>query len=160
MGGAVTLRVAAHLIEEIREHGQRAYPAECCGVLVGRLDGDGVKEVARLAPAVNRRTDDPHRYLIAPDDLRRLELRLRTEGLEIVGYYHSHPDHPARPSDFDRDHAWPGLSYLIVAVERGRVVEARSWRLTDDRESFDEEIIDQVAGHPAVQAGLAKEAVS
>jgi proteasome lid subunit RPN8/RPN11 len=133
MGGAVTLRLAAQLIEEIRGHGERAYPSECCGVLVGRLDGDGVKEVARLAPAVNRRTDDPHRYLIAPDDLRRLELELRTEDLEIVGYYHSHPDHPAVPSAFDAEHAWPWYSYLIVKVDAGRGAEVASWLLDDDR---------------------------
>jgi proteasome lid subunit RPN8/RPN11 len=133
MGGAVTLRLAAHLIEEIRGHGERAYPSECCGILAGRLDGDGVKEVARLAPAVNRRTDDPHRYLIAPDDLRRLELELRAEGLEILGYYHSHPDHPAAPSAFDAEHAWPWYSYLIVRVDRGQGAEVASWLLEDDR---------------------------
>jgi proteasome lid subunit RPN8/RPN11 len=133
MGGAVTLRLAAHLIEAIRGHGERAYPSECCGVLAGWSEGDGVKEVARLAPAVNRRTDDPHRYLIAPDDLRRLELELRTEGLEIVGYYHSHPDHPAVPSAFDAEHAWPWYSYLIVKVDGGRGAEVASWLLDDDR---------------------------
>jgi proteasome lid subunit RPN8/RPN11 len=136
MGGAVTLRLAACLIEEIRGHGERAYPAECCGALAGRLGDDGVKEVARLAPAVNRRTDDPHRYLIAPDDLRRLELELRAEGLEIVGYYHSHPDHPAAPSAFDAEHAWPWYSYLIVRVDGGHGAEVASWVLDDDRPSM------------------------
>ena len=67
----------------------------------------------------------------------------RSLGLDVVGYYHSHPDHPARPSEFDREHAWPGMSYLIVSVEKRQVVEARSWRLADDREGYDEEIIDQ-----------------
>ena len=129
----MTLRLAPQLIEEIREHGERAYPSECCGALAGRVDGDGVKEVARLAPAVNRRTDDPHRYLIAPDDLRRLELTLRTEGLDIMGYYHSHPDHPAVPSAFDAEHAWPWYSYLIVRVDAGRGAEVASWLLDDDR---------------------------
>jgi proteasome lid subunit RPN8/RPN11 len=133
MGGAVTLRLAAHLIEEIRGHGERAYPSECCGILAGRPDRDGVKEVARLDPAVNRRTDDPHRYLIEPDDLRRLELELRTQGLEVVGYYHSHPDHPAAPSAFDAEHAWPWYSYLIVRVDGGQGAEVASWLLDDDR---------------------------
>jgi proteasome lid subunit RPN8/RPN11 len=133
MGGTVTLRLAAHLIEEIRGHGEGAYPSECCGILAGRLDRDGVKKVARLAPAVNRRTDDPHRYLIAPDDLRRLELELRTQGLEVVGYYHSHPDHPAAPSAFDAEHAWPWYSYLIVRIDGGRGAEVASWLLDDDR---------------------------
>jgi proteasome lid subunit RPN8/RPN11 len=102
-------------------------------VLAGRVQGNGDKEVVRLAPAVNRRTDDPHRYLIAPDDLRRLETDLRADGLEIVGYYHSHPDHPAVPSGFDTEHAWPWYSYLIVRVEGGRGREAASWTLDDEQ---------------------------
>jgi proteasome lid subunit RPN8/RPN11 len=129
----MTLRLSEELLLEIRRHGERAYPAECCGALAGRLDEDGSKEVVRLAPAVNRRTDDPHRYLIAPEDLRRLEGVLRLEGLEIVGYYHSHPDHPAVPSAFDTEHAWPWYSYLIVRVEQGRGLEAASWTLDDEQ---------------------------
>jgi proteasome lid subunit RPN8/RPN11 len=126
------LRISEGLLGEIRHHGEGAYPAECCGALVGRVDGTGDKEVLRLAPAVNRRTDDPHRYLIAPDDLRRLAADLRLEGLEIVGYYHSHPDHPPVPSGFDTEHAWPWYSYLIVRVQRGRGLEAASWTLDDE----------------------------
>ena len=103
----MTIRLSESLAGEIRHHGEAAYPAECCGVLAGRIGAGGSKEVVRLEPAVNRRTDDPHRYLIAPEDLRRLEVRLGAEGLDIVGYYHSHPDHPAAPSAFDADHAWP-----------------------------------------------------
>lgn len=127
------LRLPESLLDEIRRHGEAAYPAECCGALVGRALGDGGKEVVRLAPAVNRRTDDPHRYLIAPDDLRRLEAEARRESLEVVGYYHSHPDHPARPSAFDTEHAWPWYSYLIVRIEGGRAADAASWVLDDDR---------------------------
>ena len=129
----MTLRLPGRLLEEIRRHGEEAYPAECCGALAGRGTGEGGREVVRLAPAVNRRTDDPHRYLIAPDDLRRLESELRGEGLEIVGYYHSHPDHPAVPSGYDTAHAWPWYSYLIVRIEQGRAQEAASWTLDDDR---------------------------
>ncbi len=128
----MTLRLPDTLLEQIRRHGEAAYPAECCGALVGRTEGDG-KDVARLAPVVNRRTDDPHRYLIAPDDLRRLESEVRAEGLEIVGYYHSHPDHPARPSAFDTEHAWPWYSYLIVRIDRGSAADAASWVLDDER---------------------------
>ena len=129
----MTLRIAEDLLEEVRRHGESAYPAECCGSLVGRVHESGDKEIVRLAPAVNRRTDDPHRYLIAPDDLRRLEAGLRAEGLEIVGYYHSHPDHPAVPSGFDTEHAWPWYSYLIVRVEGGRGREAASWTLDEEQ---------------------------
>jgi len=132
VGGAMTLRIPEGLLDEIRRHGESAYPAECCGALAGRGAGEG-KEVVRLAPAVNRRTDDPHRYLIGPDDLRRLDAELRAEGLEIVGYYHSHPDHPAVPSGYDTAHAWPWYSYLIVRIEQGRAVEAASYTLDDER---------------------------
>jgi proteasome lid subunit RPN8/RPN11 len=128
----MSLRLPDALAEEIRRHGEAAYPAECCGALVGRVEGEA-KEVVRLAPAVNRRTDDPHRYLIAPDDLRRLDADVRAAGLDIVGYYHSHPDHPAAPSAFDADHAWPWYSYVIVRIDQGRGAELASWVLADDR---------------------------
>jgi proteasome lid subunit RPN8/RPN11 len=128
----MTLRLPSVLADEIRRYGEQAYPAECCGALVGRVS-EGEKDVVRLAPAVNRRTDDPHRYLIAPDDVRRLEAPLRDEGLEVVGYYHSHPDHPAVPSRFDAEHAWPWYSYLIVRVDQGRAADAASWVLDDEQ---------------------------
>ncbi len=128
----MTIRMGAGLLDQVRRQGEEAYPAECCGALVGRA-GEGGKEVVRLAPAVNRRTDDPHRYLIAPDDLRRLEAEVRRESLEVIGYYHSHPDHPARPSAFDTAHAWPWYSYLIVRIDRGRATDAASWVLDDER---------------------------
>jgi proteasome lid subunit RPN8/RPN11 len=128
----MSLRLPGTLADDIRRHGEAAYPAECCGALVGLVHGDG-KEVVRLVPAVNRRTDDPHRYLIAPDDLRRLESEVRAAGLDVVGYYHSHPDHPAAPSAFDADHAWPWYSYVIVRVDRGRGADLTSWVLADDR---------------------------
>ena len=137
----MTLRLPGALAEEIRRHGEAAYPAECCGALVGRVDGD-VKEVVRLEAAVNRRTDDPHRYLIAPDDLRRLEVETLAAGLEIVGYYHSHPDHPARPSAFDAEHAWPWYSYLIVRIDRGRGADLASWVLDDERPLMHPESLD------------------
>jgi proteasome lid subunit RPN8/RPN11 len=128
----MSLKLPGSIVEEIRRQGEQAYPAECCGVLGGRADGASAKEVARATPALNRRTDDPHRYLIAPDDLRRLETELRTEGLEIVGYYHSHPDHPAAPSAFDVEHAWPWYSYVIVRIDRGRAADLASWVLDDE----------------------------
>jgi proteasome lid subunit RPN8/RPN11 len=137
----MTLRLPGALADEIRGHGEAAYPAECCGVLVGRTEA-GAKEVLRLSPAVNRRTDDPHRYLIAPDDLRRLEREVREAGQDIVGYYHSHPDHPARPSAFDAEHAWPWYSYLIVRIDRGRGADMASWVLDDERPLMHPESLD------------------
>jgi proteasome lid subunit RPN8/RPN11 len=137
----MTLRLPGALADEIRRHGEAAYPAECCGAMVGRAEG-AAKEVLRLSPAVNRRTDDPHRYLIAPDDLRRLQREVREAGQEILGYYHSHPDHPARPSAFDAEHAWPWYSYLIVRVDRGLGADMASWVLDDERPLMHPESLD------------------
>jgi proteasome lid subunit RPN8/RPN11 len=136
----VTLRVSEALLNDIRREGERAYPAECCGVLAG-LPGDA-KEVFRLVPIVNRRTDDPHRYLIGADDLRRVEAELTPARLEVLGFYHSHPDHPAAPSRFDIEHAWPWYSYLIVRVDRGQAAEATSWQLAHDRSAMLPEPLD------------------
>ena len=137
----MTLRLPGALADEIRRHGEAAYPAECCGAMVGRVEG-AAKDVLRLSPAVNRRTDDPHRYLIAPDDLRQLEREVRKAWQEIVGYYHSHPDHPARPSAFDAEHAWPWYSYLIVRIDRGRGTDVASWVLDDERPLMHPESLD------------------
>ena len=140
MGGFVTLRLSAILADEIRREGERAYPAECCGVLAGH-PGE-VKEVLELVPVTNRRTDDPHRYLIAPEDLRRIEAELSSSGLEVLGCYHSHPDHPAAPSAFDTEQAWPWYSYIILRVDRARAAELTSWVLEDDRSAMSPESID------------------
>ena len=134
------MRIEHALIDEIRRQGERAYPAECCGVLVGTA-GD-VKEVVRLVPVTNRRTDDPHRYLIAPDDLRRIEADLRPLKQDVLGCYHSHPDHPAVPSAFDVEQAWPWYSYLILRVDDGLAAEVASWVLDDDRSTMHLEPID------------------
>jgi proteasome lid subunit RPN8/RPN11 len=136
----VTVRLSPALVEEIRAHGERAYPAECCGVLAGHVSE--VKEVLRLVPATNRRTDDPHRYLISPDDLRSIESRLRSSGEDILGCYHSHPDHAAAPSMFDTEQAWPWYSYIIVSVDHGRAAELTSWVLDDDRSRMHQESLD------------------
>jgi proteasome lid subunit RPN8/RPN11 len=100
------------------------------------------KEAARLVPMQNRRADDPHRYLIAPDDLRRVTADLRASRLEVLGYYHSHPDHPAAPSAFDAEHAWPWYSYLIVRVEQGGATDLTSWTLMDDRSAMARESLE------------------
>jgi proteasome lid subunit RPN8/RPN11 len=136
----VTLRLSAGLVDQIRREGERAYPAECCGVLGG--SPGVVKQVVKLVPVTNRRTDDPHRYLIAPEDLRRIEVELRSSGLEVVGCYHSHPDHPAAPSAFDTDQAWPWYSYIILRVDHARAAELTSWVLEDDRSAMSPEPVD------------------
>ena len=131
----------------IQRHAQIAYPEECCGILMGRpLRGREGVFVERVLSVPNGHTEDrSRRFSIAPETLLAAQKEARGIGLEIVGYYHSHPDQPARPSEHDREHAWPGLSYLIVSVNGREVAETRSWRLADDRSQFEEEGVDHRA---------------
>jgi proteasome lid subunit RPN8/RPN11 len=137
----MTIRLTGVLVEEIRREGELAYPAECCGVLGGRIVGES-KEVSRLVAMVNHRPDDPHRYLITPEDLLRTTADLQRSALEVLGYYHSHPDHPAAPSEFDSQHAWPWYSYIIVRVDRGRAAELTSWVLEEDCSAMRQESLE------------------
>jgi proteasome lid subunit RPN8/RPN11 len=134
--------------ERIRAHLCRAYPDEGCGVLLGR-DGDGGREVVGIMPLENRLEESRHnRYVIAPQQFLTADRVAREAGLDVIGFFHSHPDHPPRPSAFDLKHAWPYYSYLIVSVVRGEAVEARSWRLTDDRSKFEEETVEYGSTDP------------
>lgn len=134
----------------MENHAAATYPEECCGVLIGRAtaEGDGAL-VERVRPVDNQRLDSRgNRYLIDPETVLAAEKEARNLGLEVLGYYHSHPDHPAVPSDFDREHAWPGQSYVIVSVREGEVADTRSWRLADDRDRFQEEtLVDRIPAH-------------
>jgi proteasome lid subunit RPN8/RPN11 len=137
----VTLIVADQHITAIRQHAEADYPHEACGLLGGQMDGERTV-VRRLVPLPNERSDSArNRYLIDPDAFRRAQTALDDEEMEIVGVYHSHPDHVAEPSAFDREHAWPRLSYVIVAVAAAHSGEIKSWRLSDDRTAFNEEPI-------------------
>ncbi|MGH9592251.1 MAG: M67 family metallopeptidase [Bryobacteraceae bacterium] len=125
----------------IRAHGVETYPHECCGALLG-AEGDGGREVRGLYKLFNRRTDSPrNRFSVTSEDVRDAEKAARQAGLDVIGWYHSHPDHPALPSEFDREHAWPWYSYVIVSVVAGEAQAMASWRLTDDRMRFDPEKI-------------------
>jgi proteasome lid subunit RPN8/RPN11 len=125
----------------IQRHGEADYPAEACGLIGGTVEGDR-KAAVQVVPLVNQRTDSArNRYLIDPESFRRAQQQLDRDGLEVIGVYHSHPDHPPAPSVFDREHAWPWLSYVIVGVTRGRAGELKSWTLADGRDGFDEESI-------------------
>ncbi|HZA98690.1 MAG TPA: M67 family metallopeptidase [Gemmatimonadales bacterium] len=136
----MTLRISETLLDEIRLHGERAYPAECCGLLAGR--SSPIREVVRLRPMANRRIDDPHRYLISAEDLRSAAREVELSELEVLGFYHSHPDHPAAPSAFDQEHAWPWYSYIIVRVDGARSGDIASWVLQDDRSGMRSEPLD------------------
>jgi proteasome lid subunit RPN8/RPN11 len=133
--------------EKIREHGSRDYPNECCGFLLG-VQEDGRRVVRDLWAAPNRHeetTDETRRrrYTITPADMLAGQKYAEEKGLDIVGVYHSHPDHPARPSPYDLDHAvWPWWSYIIVSIERGRPALLTSWALSEDRSKFEEETVE------------------
>jgi proteasome lid subunit RPN8/RPN11 len=143
------LLLAKHLEQEIRDHGAKDYPHECCGAMLG-TDGDGAgREVRALFPLINRRDDSPrNRFSITPEDFRAAERAAAERGLDLLGWYHSHPDHPARPSEFDREHAWPWYSYVIVSVDGGVPKDLTSWLLEDDRSKFqlEEVVADRAAG--------------
>jgi proteasome lid subunit RPN8/RPN11 len=131
------LIVSHTLITLMEEHCQRAYPNEGCGILLG-LASNGQKEVVDVLLTGNAREEGAqhNRYLIPAEDLLRGEMEAEQRGLEVIGYFHSHPDHPAQPSDFDRDHAWPWYSYLIMPVRDGKAGRRRAWQLLDDRSAF------------------------
>jgi proteasome lid subunit RPN8/RPN11 len=136
------------LSNAIRAHSVESYPYECCGALLGR-DGENSREVFALVSLTNRRDDSPrNRFSITPEDVRLAEQKAREQGLEVIGWYHSHPDSPARPSEFDREHAWPWYSYIIVHSEKRGTREMTSWRLADDRRSFAPEAIEIAARAP------------
>ena len=123
------------VVAAIRDHGRETYPNECCGALIGRA---GHATEAFALP--NTTEEGPRRrFLVRPGDYRAAESRATEAGGELLGFYHSHPDHPAQPSQYDLDHAWPFFSYVIISVREAEPRELRSWRLRDDRSQFDEE---------------------
>lgn len=119
---------------EIRRHAAEAYPDECCGALIAANGAiDEAFPLPNTTAAGARR-----RFLIGPDDYRLAEGRARERGARLAGFYHSHPDHPARPSAHDLEQAWPNLAYIIVAVDSGTPADLKTWRLREDRTGFEE----------------------
>jgi proteasome lid subunit RPN8/RPN11 len=138
------ITLAHYHLDEISAHGERDYPHECCGLLIGNLFADGRKIVRETYPLSNSREEEErhHRLLILPEEYMRGDRYALRQGLDVVGYYHSHPDHPAKPSQYDLDHApWSTWSYIIVSVQQGSAVDLRSWQMRSDRSQFDEEEI-------------------
>jgi proteasome lid subunit RPN8/RPN11 len=137
----MALRLDGATADAIRRHGAETYPNECCGALIGR---DGVVTDTYALP--NTTEEGPRRrFLVRPADYRAAEGRARERGSDLLGFYHSHPDHPARPSQYDLDHAWPYFSYVIIAVGAGVPGEMTSWRLREDRSAFDPEPLSAVS---------------
>ena len=135
----MSLRIAQERLKQLHAHAEEGYPYEVVGILAGSRS-TGL--ITCVLPLVNERADSPqNRYRVGGLIVLRAEQALEAEGLEVVGYYHSHPDHPAQYSDYDRDHALPNMSYLITAVHAGRVVDTLSWRLVEDRSQMNPEPI-------------------
>ena len=131
------LVIPPDLYRRIGSEGAAAYPNECCGILIGR-DVGGRRVVERLEPGQNVFQADEryHRFSIDPRAQIKAEREAEAEGKVVLGFYHSHPDHPARPSEYDREHAWPFYSYVIVAVEKGSPAAMTSWVLDDQTSQF------------------------
>jgi proteasome lid subunit RPN8/RPN11 len=156
----MTLKLGDVHRQAIRRHSAGDYPCECCGVLLGKANGE-LKQVTDVVALKNLRhdarhaqellpVDDPaketdrNRFLIDPLDQLQVEKDARARGLEVLGYYHSHPDHPASPSIYDREHAWPWYSYVIVSVERGIARDLTCWVLAEDVGTFYPEPVEVV----------------
>lgn len=140
------LTITQQLLNDIHAHEAEAYPGEGAGFLLGTADGDS-RTVTAILKLPNAREEAAryNRYLLTPQDMLRGEQEAARLGLDVIGVFHSHPDSPNIPSEFDREWALPWFSYIISRVDSGVAVSARSWRLTDDREKFEEENI-QVTG--------------
>ena len=129
-------------LHRIKIHAMQTYPEECCGALFGTDDGDA-KTVCDVLEIKNSQEENrSHRFLVTAQDYRRAEELAKQAGVSIVGFYHSHPDHPAEPSQFDLEHAMPWWSYVVVSVESKLPTVTRSWLLKDDRTRFSEEKVE------------------
>ena len=139
------IEISTNLLEQIHRHGEACYPEEGAGLLLGAVDGEH-RRVQSILNLANAREDAArhNRYLITPLDMLHGEQEAIRLGMDVLGVFHSHPDHPNRPSEFDREWALPWFSYLITSVNQGEAVESRCWRLSDDRQQFSEEQIQQI----------------
>jgi len=137
------IKCTKEIEKSIREFGEQEYPNECCGLLFGKINSDNSKEITEILPISNAQIEENryNRFLITPKDMIKGELYARKHNVDIIGFYHSHPDHPAKPSQFDLDHAWPVYSYIITSVINGKADVMTSWLLSSDRAKFENEEI-------------------
>lgn len=145
------LELSGKILEDIHVHGESSYPEEGAGLLLGKVNGD-YKRVISIVKYSNAREDNArhNRYLLTPQDYLHGEQEASNLGLDVLGIFHSHPDHPNRPSEFDREWAMPWFSYVITSVQTGNAVDSRSWLLSDDRSHFFEEEIRVISDQSSV----------
>jgi proteasome lid subunit RPN8/RPN11 len=138
------VKIPVHLYSSIYAHGEESYNEECCGALFG-FNKDYGKDIKEIMKFKNEKDENrQNRYLISPEEYLIAEKAAKEKNLELIGFYHSHPDHPAVPSKFDTDHAFPWFIYIIVSVQNGKAADLRGWVLEENREKFNEEIIEQI----------------
>jgi proteasome lid subunit RPN8/RPN11 len=143
------IRIDKKSIAAVTAHAERDYPHECGGMLIGRFEAEGRKVVVETFPLENAREEEArnNRVLILPKDVLRAEKYARERKLDVIGYYHSHPESPAVPSQYDLDHALPVWSYIISSVIEKKVVDIRSWEMENDRSKFNEEEVEKSFVH-------------
>ncbi len=138
----MSIEMTLEQLDAIRRHGESAFPYECCGLLLGRvINGEKIVEETYAAENTREEGAQHNRFLIPPQAVKAGEKHARERKLDILGFYHSHPNAPARPSQFDLDHAWPFYSYVIVSVRDQKAADLTCWRMRDDRSAFDHEEI-------------------
>lgn len=132
------IRIAEDALQQIREHGVRTYPEECCGVMLGR-EVDGNRTIDAVFPVDNvQESNRKRRFLVSPAQYIEAEKEATERGMDLLGFYHSHPDHPAAPSAYDTEHALPWFTYVIVSVQDGKADDLTAWALHENRERFDQ----------------------
>ena len=136
-----TINITQKIVDSFLSHGEKEYPHECCGFILGQFKDDESFGIEYLPASNVKEENRERRFLIDPLAYQKAEDKADDQGMSIISIVHSHPDHPDKPSDFDRDHAWPGFSYIIISVQNGRIASYRSWQLNENREKFIEENI-------------------
>jgi proteasome lid subunit RPN8/RPN11 len=150
-GENMNLQIPSEILTRIHAHGEAAYPEEGAGLLLG-ITQEGVKQVRAIIPLKNSREDSArhNRYLVTARDYMAAEDEADRQGLEVLGVFHSHPDHPSQPSEYDREWAMPWFSYLITSVNHGIASGSRSWRLSDDHAQFMQEHLEVIPAEPVI----------
>ena len=143
MSLTLSIRLAQELARRMCEEAMQAYPQECCGALIGREESAETagRQILSVLPLLNRDDSPQRRFALSAVDVMEAERRSRAQNLDVLGWYHSHPDHPARPSATDLENALPWYSYTILSVVNGHVEDLRAWRLSDDRSGYLEETV-------------------
>lgn len=145
------IRIAEDALQHIRDHGVRTYPEECCGVMLGR-DVDGNRTIDAVFPVENvQESNRKRRFLVSPAQYLEAEKTAAERGMDLLGFYHSHPDHPAAPSSYDTEHALPWFTYVIVSVREGKAEDLTAWALRENRDRFDQASV--VVSAPAAGPG-------